>query len=683
MSWIDRLDALGEHLSRHALGWLCPLLYGTSVGSAAWWLSHPAVVASVGTNRLEASLRNSAATWVFLAICVLYVGYVAAHALVRRKQGQWPGLELTKRLNRWLLPCLSGAPLVALLQRGIEEKRPFLCIALLVFTALVWAIPFYDLPLGRLWPWRKPSAATATTATASEATSNEATASEATANAVIPNEGVTPKGSRWAPLLVGFLLTALWIGYSVFFSRLAILNHHNLYTATFDLGLYDNIFFQTLRGKLLGCSFLANNYHGAAHFDPILILLSPLYLLYPRAECLLVLQSFWMGAGLFPVYLIARRQLGCRWQALPIASMWLLYPALQGANMYDFHSLSLAAPVLVWFFWFRSIESFWGYWLSFVAAILVREDVPLLLCFIAFAGIRMRTPFLVRQGWLTIVLSLAYFVLVKAFFMGAPEKVLSGTQTYSFAYYYAELIPNGRGLREMFTSLFTNPPFALQLSTSWEKVQFVLLLFVPLGFLPFLARSGRFAFFYGFFFCLLATRAPVYSIYFQYTVPLFAVGFSLLPEGLLTLERSRAVQSFGLQPLRLRRAFLVGMFLVTALVSLKFGGFIENSAFRGGFNPPRRHLDDRGRARYEWVRKVIDSLPADAAVGASRRLGPHISNRAKAYDYPGTRKYDYIFIDEIQLDEKQKRTHEQFIKEQRFVQVDKHGTVVLFKRAGL
>jgi uncharacterized membrane protein len=475
----------------------------------------------------------------------------------------------------------------------------------------------------------------------------------------------------------------LWIAYGVWFSRASILNHHNLYTATFDLGLYDNIFYQTLRGKLLGCSFLANNYHGAAHFDPILILLSPLYLLYPRAELLLILQSFWMGAGLFPVYLIARHKLGSRGQALIIATMWLLYPALQGANMYDFHSLSLAAPVLVWFFWFRSIESRWGYWIAYVMAILVREDVPLLLCFVAFAGIRMRTPFLVRHGWLTIVISLAYFVLVKAFFMGAPEKVLSGTQTYSFAYYYAELIPNGKGLREMFTSLFTNPPFALQLTTSWEKVQFVVLLFLPLGFLPLLARSGRFAFFYGLFFCLLATRAPVYSIYFQYTVPLFAVAFSILPEGLLVLQRSRLVTLLGLEPLKLRRGILAGLLLITALTCLKFGGIVENTAFRGGFNPPRRHLDERGRARYQWVEKTVASLPKDAAVGATKRLGPHISNRPKAYDYPGSRKYDYIFIDEIQLDEKQKKTHAQFIKDQRFVQVDRHGTIALFKRADL
>src|SRR5262249_60600206 len=55
-----------------------------------------------------------------------------------------------------------------------------------------------------------------------------------------------------------------------------------------------------------------SGYHGSAHFDPILVVLSPLYLLYPRAEMILVLQCLWVGGGVVPAYLIAQDKLGSR-----------------------------------------------------------------------------------------------------------------------------------------------------------------------------------------------------------------------------------------------------------------------------------------------------------------------------------------------------------------------------------
>jgi uncharacterized membrane protein len=656
MTWLERLDGAARRVARDTFDWTWPALYGVSVGSSAWWLRHPSEVAALGNNRLDMPTRSGALVWVALAVAVSLAVYLVGHVLARRVSGQWLGHTFTQKLNRWLLPCLSGPPLAAILQDGIEQKRALLCVALVVLIAVLWALPFYQLD----WPprWRLPWTESPTP---------------------VPAES---RVRKWLPrILTITALGSLWIGYGLFFSRLSIINHHNLYTATFDLGLYDNIFYQSLRGKPLGCSFLANNYHGAAHFDPILVLLAPLYLFYPRAESLLVIQSFWMGAGLFPVYLIARRLLECRWQALVLASCWVLYPALQGANMYDFHSLSLAAPVLVWLLWFLRIESGWGYWVTFALTLLIREDLPLLLCFIAFAAIRQGTPFGVRSGWLSILISLAYFVLVKAFLMGAPQKALTGTQTYSFAYYYAELIPGGGGLREMFSSLLTNPAFVLQLGSSEGKVLFVLLLFVPLGFLPFFARSGRLALFYGFFFCLLATREPVYSIYFQYAVVLFSVGFALTPEGLTRLTRAEWLKSAGVSGQRLQRVLVAGLWLTTALLCLKFGGLVPNDAFRGGFNPPRRQLDERARARYEWVERTTASIPPEAKVGATRRLGPHISNRMKAYDYPGTRDYDYLFVDRTQLEAKGEQAHERYIKDNHFVVQDRRDNLILYRKA--
>jgi uncharacterized membrane protein len=642
LKFFERLDAFARRMGALIALGFWPVAYGVSAASSVWWLAHKGARTALGNNRLDQELRTSAGIAIAVGALGMLGIYAAFHAVSRRRNGEWSWARLTRQLNLWFAPLLASGLLTALLTPSIESKHAMLAACFIAIAGALVALPFYQLR-----PWALPS-----------------------------------KGPAWLPrALTGLTLVGLWALYGGFFTRLGIINHHGLYTATFDLGLYDNIFYQTIRGKLLGCSFLANNYHGAAHFDPILIVLSPIYLLYQHAETLLALQAFWMGAGVFPLYCLAKHHLGCRWQALVVASLWILYPALQGANMYDFHSLSLAAPVLLALFWYALRENTWGYWLTLCVALLIREDIPLLICFIAFSEIRKGTSFGVRNGWLSILVSLGYFVCVKLFFMGAPEKMLTGTQTYSFAYYYADLIPGGRGLVEMFTSILTNPGFTLQLASGEAKILFLLLLFVPLGFLPLFARTGRFALVYGTFFCLLATREPVYSIYFQYGVALFGVAFALLPEGLVRVAKSRAVALYELDSTRLQRVLVAGLWFTSLLISLKFGGFVANEAFRGGFNPPRRHLDEHAQDRYAWVRRVTASIPRDARVGATRRMGPHISNRRYAYDYPGARQYDYLFIDEQQIESKSQRAHKDFLAQQHFQEQERFDSFVLYRRA--
>ncbi len=638
--WGARIDALCSHLMDLALVWAWPLLYGLLAGSSLWWLTHPAAVPALGHNRLADDLRSSALTWTLLGGLLLPLGYAIAHLSSRLKAGSLRGRKLTTTLNWWGLPALTLPFLVAVARPLFERRHPQMAVFFPLLIGAVWAVLAYRLkPPG--WLERLPDKVKAASALAA--------------------------------------VVAAYAAYGFFFSRLAITNHHALHTATFDLGLYDNIFYQSLHGTPLGCSFLADNYHGAAHFDPILVLLTPFYALYQRAESILVLQSFWMGAGVFPLYLLAKKHLRSRSLALVLSSTWLLYAPLQGANMYDFHSLSLIAPLLVTLYYFSDAESRWGYWVTLAALLLVREDVPLLLCFIAAAGIISRKPFAVRQGWLTIIVSIAYFLLAKGVFMGAPENALKGTQTYTFAFYYKDLIPNNRGLGELLQSLLTNPAYAAQIMVLEDKAQFLLLVFAPLGFLPLMAGWSRLPLLYGFAFCLLASREAVYSIYFQYVCLLFAVAFSLTPEGLVRVTRF-AERGWGLDPGRFRRAAVGAVWLSSVLLCFKWGGIVENDAFRGGFSRPKRELDAADRTRYEWVRTMVDTIPKEASVGATRRMGPHISNRNRAFGYPSQTPYDYLFLDEGQLDKKQLPQHRGFLETHDYETVGRSGKLVLYRR---
>ena len=102
----------------------------------------------------------------------------------------------------------------------------------------------------------------------------------------------------------------------------------------------------------------------SAHFDPILLLLAPAYLIAPNAETLLIIQSVWLASGAIPLFLLASRVIRSSWVALVIAGAYLLHPALHGINMYEFHSLALVVPLLFWVVYLLERQRIVGYWVA-------------------------------------------------------------------------------------------------------------------------------------------------------------------------------------------------------------------------------------------------------------------------------------------------------------------------------
>jgi uncharacterized membrane protein len=421
-------------------------------------------------------------------------------------------------------------------------------------------------------------------------------------------------------------------------------------------------------------------YHGSAHFDPILVLLSPLYLLYPRAEFLLVLQSVWLGAGVVPVYLIARERLASRAAGVALAAMYAAYPALHGANMYEFHSLTLITPVALWMLYFLETGRHRAYWLLLLPTLLVREDIAILMCFVGGYAILSRRPGWARLGWITIAVSTIYFAIVKRFFMTSTDIFMSGKDSYSFAYYYDDLIPNHNSVAGLLVSLLTNPVFVLKTMLGEQKILYVLTLFVPLIFLPFFARPGRFMLAWGMLFCLLASRPAVYSIHFQYSCIIIPVAFAMLPEALRQIEEGRFVQARGLDGVRFRRALLAAGFATSLLISWKYGGILDNASFHGGFGPVARSLSEKDKETYAWIRSEVEKIPLEDSVGMTNRTGAHAANRRAAFFYPEHSDVDWVFIDETELRGGDLDRHNKALQSGVLELVSKHDRFSIYRR---
>ncbi|AUX47224.1 hypothetical protein SOCE26_087360 [Sorangium cellulosum] len=652
---LAKLDGAIERLARAALTlapW--PVLFGMSLGVAGWVFTHPTRLAPFGTNKLPELERRWMAGGVGAAVVAVGLAYFLVMLARRVRTGSWAVLETAGRLNRALRPLLALPFVAALKLPNIEKESPKTALFYAALAAVAVGAGAYTWGKGpRLSP--------------------------ADDDAPGPRAGALARAGRWlAPLGV----LGLWAGYAFFFARLAITNHHALHTRTPDLGYYDNIFYQSIHGRPLGCSFLKAGYHGSAHFDPILVLLSPLYLLYPRAEFLLVLQAVWLGTGVVPVYLLAREKLEHRGKALLLAAVWAIYPALHGANMYEFHSLALISPLVVWLLYFYEAGKDRHYWVTLGLLLLCREDVSLLMCFVGLYAILDRRAGKTRMGWTTIAVSLVYFVIVKLFFMTSAGIIMSGKDAYSYAYYYEELIPNRSGVGGLLISFLTNPVFTLKVALEEPKINFLLLIFLPLCFLPFVARPGRWMLVYGLAFCLLASRDAVFSIHFQYSSILFPIAFALTPLALKRVEDAAPAAFLGLDGRRLSRALLAATLAASVLVSWKFGGLIENASFRGGFARVARSLTPEQEATYTWVRQQVEVIPPGAVVAATSKMGPHISNRKEAYFYPGERaeRAHYVLLDESELKGKNQERHSAAVKRGELEEISRLKKMALFKR---
>jgi uncharacterized membrane protein len=648
MRLLRPLDEVASRFASSTRLWLAwPPLFALACATAAWTWRHPAALPRLVTNKVTWPERVEATRWAIAGLGAVALVYLFAIVVERLRVGRWAVVATAARLNRWLAFTLA-LPFVAVLRSaGIEKSRPIWTVVLCAAAALAVAVAAYGTP-------------------------------GVASGAEDPPAGA--RRERIRGLLAAVVVLSLASGYAWMFSRLSIVNHHALNTRTIDLGYYDNIFYQSIHGRPLGCTFLKGETHLSAHFDPLLVLLSPIYLLRPRAELILALQSVWVALGTIPLYLVARRRLQSRPAALAIVFAYTLYPALHGANLYEFHSLTLITPLVIALLYFLEIGAFKRYAATAALLLLVREDVPLLLCFVGAYALLERRPGNARAGWLTILVSISYFAVVRKWVMPTDDFLNQGAASYGFAYYFSDFTPNKQGIKELVLTVFTNPTYALSHAfTNEKKILFLLLLLVPFGFLPLFAKRARIMLFYGLFFCLAATREPVFTIHFQYSCLVFPIAFAITPAAIERLTAGDAAARIGLDRRRLVRALSIFMIAATALLSWKFGAIAENASFRGGFSPVARKLDDRQRARYEAIRRLIAMIEPGASVATTNQLGPHVSNRRHVYLYHQNKQTDYVLINDREVTKNAATWHNARLAAGALEELGSHETYKLFR----
>jgi len=174
----------------------------------------------------------------------------------------------------------------------------------------------------------------------------------------------------------------LWVGIAAWvtgLSALSVLRHRAFETGRFDLGNMVQAVWSTAHGRFLATTNLQGEQVSrlASHFDPILAAFAPLWLIWPNADLLLVVQAAAVALGALPVFRLARRHLGSERAALGFALAYLLYPATQWLALNEFHPVALACPLLLFAFDYLDQDRLAPFAACAAAAVLCKEEIGL------------------------------------------------------------------------------------------------------------------------------------------------------------------------------------------------------------------------------------------------------------------------------------------------------------------
>ena len=140
---------------------------------------------------------------------------------------------------------------------------------------------------------------------------------------------------------------AWMIGVSVLLLFLCSSVRHALFQSTgWDLGIFDQVIYLISQGQppissLIKVHILGD--HAAWVFYPLALL----YKIYSDVHWLFAVQSTALALGALPTYYLARKEGLREGKAIALSAVYLLYPVIFNANLFDFHPEVLAVPALL------------------------------------------------------------------------------------------------------------------------------------------------------------------------------------------------------------------------------------------------------------------------------------------------------------------------------------------------
>ncbi len=455
--------------------------------------------------------------------------------------------------------------------------------------------------------------------------------------------------------------------YFIYFTTASFLKYDAFFTGRFDLGNMDQTSWNTIHGRV----FQLTDPNGtdtisrlAFHADFILILISPLYLLWSNPKMLLLLQTAVVCLGAGFIYMISKEVLRKKSAAFIFAICFLLNPALQYSNLYDFHPVVLATTFLLASFYFLIKKRYFLLILFLILAGLCKENIWII---DSLFGIYM--IIFDRKKLLGLMISLISALLFVVLVWTVIPK-FAGSQHFALSYYS----DFGDTPTKIVTSIITSP--VKTLSTIFQKDQLIYLqqLFQPLGFLPIFAPAYLIFSMPSLLIDLLSNNSQLHKIYYQYSA-------SITP--FLFIATIYSVRFLVRVTPRLPLNFYVVFLLLSTLISTyNFGPLI-------GSKNPNVAMFTEPLENEKLIDNFIQRIPKRYSVAATNEVGSHLSRRQKIYTLPlGVNEADVIVLYSsksfnIPLEKTNRSIINKLTRDNNYFLVYQDYEFVVFKKKGL
>lgn len=411
------------------------------------------------------------------------------------------------------------------------------------------------------------------------------------------------------------------------FSWLSVARHEAFSSGRFDLGNMVQAIWSTGQGRFLETTDVSGEQFTrlGAHVDPILALFAPIFRVWPEPGILLVTQAVVVALGALPVFWLGRLWLRDDRFAVAAAAVYLLYPPLQFAVLFDFHSVTLAAPLLLYCIWAAETARWWTLGICGALAALTQEQVGLMLVMLAI-WLAVRHPARRRQAAVLAGAALSWVIVAVAVII--PAFAVDSGNPHLVRYQDLGSSPG-----DILTTAVTRPWELVDVLATPDRALYLLILLAPLLFLPLAAPLLAACALPQLAINLFAADGPAQSIEYHYAAVLTPF---LIAASVMGLARLRERDRPAWLAVRLARPGLVtaAMVAVVALSGIPLGPMpgTEDVPVVGWSGAA--HIRFGGDERTDALDRAVAIVPEGAIVSASNDLGAHLSSRRRVYLFP-------------------------------------------------
>ncbi|MBA3434528.1 MAG: DUF2079 domain-containing protein, partial [Actinobacteria bacterium] len=396
-------------------------------------------------------------------------------------------------------------------------------------------------------------------------------------------------------------VVAVWVGtalYAVLLSAESIVDHHGFRTG-FDTAIYDQLLWLMAHGNE-PFSTVVNRPMLADHFQPSLVLLTPLYWLGLDVPGILAVQSIGLALTAPALFALARSCGASAALASIPAFLWLVCPWVASVNLFEFRPTAFAPVLLVLSVLAARERRDVLLAVTTIFALSLKEDVSLtyvvLGLLIAYQGRR-------RAGAILVLGSTVWFLASSWIIQSLGGSYAAFGQRYAGE--------RGESVGDALVRSLQHPLQTLS-DVGSQSLLALVLVFLSSGGLALLAPSWM----------LLAAPTVVYNALSAYS-PQHDLDNHY---HLFTVTGLFVAVAIGV--VRLPALGRHGRLVVTAGASVAVG-----IALLGGL---RVHGSDGVDLTLESepTQRALDRIPDDASVGAVLPMLPHLSQRVEVYTLP-------------------------------------------------